>query len=109
MNLKQGIRRSIRRSEKAYELYVDEKLYYQALRIYKANIIVYNLLQEFVFECEETYLDQVHLYIFHLEDWFESFKFLEGLQPALEDSFIFERLKGSPPFPSLFIENVLSE
>lgn len=109
MTLKEGIKRSIKRSEKAYELYLGKKLYYQALRIFKANEMVYELLNEFIYECEEPYLDDVFIYIFHLEDWFESFRLLEKSKPALEDSFVFERLKESPAFPSGFIDNVLSE
>ena len=109
MKLDEKLRRSILRSQKAYELYIDKKFYFQALRILKANEIIYQLLQEYIFECKQSHLDHVFTYIHHLEDWFVSFKALEKTEPELKDLFIFERLEGSPFFPVRFIENVLSE
>lgn len=108
MTLQEKLGRAIKRSQRAYELYLENKYYYQALRILKANETVYLLLQEFVYECKEPYLDQVFLYMFHLEDWFRSFKLEEQEGPELQDTFVFERLNDSPAFPTGFIENVLS-
>lgn len=107
MNLNEDLKRSILRSQKAYQLYLENKRYHQALRIFKANEIVYRLLQEFLFDCDESLLEEVFNYIFHLEDWFESFKFLEKAGHSLEDTFVFPRLDDSPGFPRYFIENVL--
>lgn len=109
MNLKNKLARAIQRSEKAYLLYIKNKRFFQALRIYKANLKVYALLEEFVFECEEQYLDQVYEYLFHLEDWFESFNAAQIAEPALNDVFVFENLPNSPRFPSNFSEDVLKK
>lgn len=109
MNLKERLKRSILRSQMAYKFYLNDKKYYQALRIFRANETIYYLLEEFLFECETSQLDEIFEYIFHLEDWFESFKSMEKTKPALEDIFIFERLEGSPGFPGSFVENVLIE
>lgn len=107
MTFKEKIKRSIKRSEKAYELYLEDRVYFRALRIYNANKIVYLLLEEFIYQCEDVDLDQLFFYLFHLEDWFESFEYSRISEPALNDPFIFERLSGSPAFPVDFIENVL--
>lgn len=109
MKVKNKLFRAINRSQKAYSLYMEDKLFYQALRIYKSNLVVYDLLEEFALECEEASLDEVFTYIFHLEDWFESFHFAETKMPALEDSFVFDRLSKSPPYPFDFVENLLKK
>lgn len=109
MNVKNKLSRAINRSQKAYSLYLEEKLYFQALRIYKSNLIVYDLLEEYILECEEAYLDEVINFIFHLEDWFESFHLAQTNMPALDDSFVFERLRNSPPFPSNFVKNIINK
>ncbi len=108
VSLKDQLIRSIKRSEKAYSFYLEDKFYFQALRIYKANKIVYHFLEEFIYECEENDLDQIFLFLFHLEDWFESFEATQKTNPALTEPFVFERLTGSPAFPREFIKNVLN-
>lgn len=107
MTIEDKLIRAIRRSEKAYLLYREDKLFFQALRIFKANLRVYTLLEEFMFQCKEQYLDQVYNYLFHLEDWFESFDAAQAEEPGLHDLFAFESLPNSPRFPSKFIETVL--
>lgn len=102
------LERAIKRSQKAYELYLDDRLYYQALRIFRSNINVYNLLEEFLYECDEEHLDDVNAFIFHLDDWFNSFEVAQALNPGLEERFVFERLPNSPAFPSNFIDKVLN-
>jgi hypothetical protein len=108
MKLELAILRSIERTTRAYNLYKEDRMFYQALRIHKANKQVYELLVQFSHTCEESILKDVHNYIFHLEDWFEQFdKFVtETIQ--LEDVFVFERLKNSIPFPSDFIDKLNS-
>lgn len=108
MTLQEKLGRAIKRSQRAYELYLGNKYYYQALRIFNANETVYLLLQDFVYECKESDLDQVFLYLFHLEDWFRSFKLMEQGGPDLNDTFVFERLNDSPAFPAGFVKNILS-
>ena len=101
--------RAIERSEKAYILYLENKIFLQALRIFRANLIVYDLLEDFVFECKEQCLSEVFLYLFHLEDWFESFEAARAVEPALDDMFVFASLPESLKFPLNFKENVLKK
>jgi len=97
--IKEKIFRSILRSERAYTCYKEHKKYHQALRIYKANIVVYNLLTEYSFICPDSHLNKTFEYIFHLEDWFSQFKNLEKTNPKLEDNFVFEKLENSIDYP----------
>jgi hypothetical protein len=100
IRIEKKIIRSINRSQSAYKLYLEDKFYFQALRIYKSNLQVYGLLNEFVFSCEESILSDVLEYIFHLDDWFLQFKQIETqLSPDPEDLFVFERLSKSIAFP----------
>lgn len=99
--MKNKLKRAIHRSERAYQAYLENKKYFQALRIYLANEVVYDLLNQFIFECEESELSLVEEYIFHLEDWFYQFE-KESEQKDLEDEFVFDRLENSFSFPSQF-------
>lgn len=107
MNIRLKIERSVRRSEKAYQLYLENRMYYQALRIFKANILVYELLEEFLFECENSEVDIVIDYLYHLEDWFENFESSKRAEIELEEKFAFERLENSLPYPEGFLEKIL--
>jgi hypothetical protein len=109
IRIEKKIIRSISRSQSAYQLYLEDRFYFQALRIYKANVQLYSLLNEFVFSCDELILRDVLNYIFHLDDWLIQFKQAEDkLNPNLEDLFVFDRLNKSISFPSDF-SNKLSE
>lgn len=101
--IKNNLKRAIIRSTKAYQLYLSNKYYYQALRIYHANQIVYVLLNEYYNICDEVDMEHVLNYIFHLEDWFEQFKQLQKTNPNLKECFVFERFADSPAFPSDFL------
>lgn len=94
--------RAIERSEYAFTLYSKDRLYYQALRILKANLKIYSLLQVFLYSCDQELVKDVYDYLFHLEDWFEQFKDLEKMNPTLEGLFVFQRLSASLPFPQNF-------
>ena len=106
--MEQKIIRSIGRSTSAYALYKDDKMYYQALRIFNANKKTYKLLIEYSYSCNESILKEVYNYIFHLEDWFEQFHKFASQVEELESVFVFERLKNSIPFPSDFITKLNS-
>jgi len=86
------------RSKRAYNLYFGNKNYAQALRIFKANVEIYNLI---ISNCEVwSQTEPIIDYLFHLEDWFEQFKNLEKtISPKLEDKFVFERMDTYIPFP----------
>lgn len=100
--IKQQLLRSILRSENAYAHYLENNRYYQALRIYKANQVIYDLLCGYSLNCNERELNLVLNYIFHLEDWFAQFEELKKSSPGLEDSFVFERLEHSLSYPKEF-------
>jgi hypothetical protein len=108
MKLELAILRAVERSTEAYNLYKEHKMYYQALRIYKANTRVYELLVQFSSSCDEAIVQDVNHFIFHLEDWFEQFNKFAKQTVQLEDVFVFERLKNSIPFPSDFIDKLNS-
>jgi len=99
--IKNKIKRAIYRSEKAYKHYLECKKYFQALRIYEANQMVYELLNSYLYTCEEKDLDAVTDYIFHLEDWFNQFN-QENQNIKLNQEFIFKRLEGGIAFPKDF-------
>ena len=98
------IKRAIHRSQIAYGFYTQNRLYYEALRIYKANQQVYDLLNIYIYKCDDEILDVVTSYIFHLEDWFEQFKVLELNMPKLDNQFVFIRFEDSPAFPKNFLD-----
>lgn len=98
---------AIGRSQAAYNLYVPEKKYFQALRIKSANLNVYEILEIYLYECDETEKEAVQRYIFHLEDWLNQFAELERTEPDLESEFVFERFKNSPEFPKTFVNKIL--
>lgn len=108
-DLRLKLERAIARSERAYTLYAEEKKYYQALRIRNANQVIYELLEEFLLECDSDEVSMTQEYIFHLEDWFHQFYDLELQKPALESEFVFVRFKNSPAYPRNFIEIIKSE
>lgn len=98
---------AIGRSQAAYNLYLPEKKYFQALRIKSANLNVYEILEIYLYECNEEEKEAIQQYIFHLEDWFNQFEELEKTVSDLESEFVFERLKNSPEFPKTFVNNIL--
>ncbi len=95
----------IQRSQLAYDLYIKEKKFYQALRIYKANKSIYKLLTENGHLWNNIPGKSITEYIFHLEDWFEQFDRLKGSSVIdLEDEFMFSRFQESPPFSNNIID-----
>lgn len=92
------------RSQKAYVYYCNDRNYLQALRIFRANNEIYNLLTS---NCD-VWLQSLPIidYLFHLEDWFEQFKILENtVCPKLEDVFIFKRIDTAMEYPKDIIEH----
>jgi hypothetical protein len=107
--IKKKLQRVIERSENAYEAYRKQQLYFQAIRIYQANIQLYGLLEDYLLECEDTEQEAVCEYLFHLEDWMNQFKAYEEKNPAYTSSFIFDRWEGAIAFPKQFVEKLKSE
>jgi hypothetical protein len=108
MNIEKKIIRSIHRSTSAYNLYKEDKMYYQAQRIFSANKKIYKLLVQYSYDCDEAILKEVYNYIFHLDDWFNQFHKHTDKPIELEAEFVFDRLKNSIPFPSDFINKINS-
>lgn len=105
--IKNKLKRAMNRSENAYMLYIHEKKYFQALRIYQANKIVYELLNEYIFECNEIHLKLVYEYLYHLEDWFAQFENEKLSVEDLNQSFAFQSLEGSIRFPKDFKSTII--
>lgn len=103
MKVKEKLIRNIYRSELAYQNYCNQKLFFQAYRIYKANKKVYLLLEEYLLECSDEMKLDVCNYLFHLEDWINQFEYnKKDIQPT--DIFVFQRWNGAIPFPKEFIK-----
>lgn len=105
-NIKKDLKRSIERSQKAYELYCEDKLYYLAKRIYEANKSVYELVNQYLFCCNIEEVEDVINYIFHLEDWFLQFEKEKTKVKKLDEEFIFVSFDKSISFPKKFIDNL---
>lgn len=106
--MKNKLLRAIQRSEFAYSAYLKNKRYFQAIRIYNANKVVYGLLEEFLFLCEEKDIEIVCNYLFHLEDWFNQFENKNKEEKMeLSSEFVFERLENAVPFPKDFKDKLL--
>ena len=104
--LEHKLRKTILHSQAAYEEYKAAKLYFQALRIYKANKKIYKLLDKYKFYADSETIIEVFNYLFHLDDWFLQFEALENKNPNLEDEFIFVRFEKSIPFPKTFVNKI---
>jgi hypothetical protein len=94
------IKRATHRSQLAYSSYCQNKLYFKALRIHKANQEVYDLLSKYIYKCDDAIIDVVS-YIFHLEDGLNNSNFWTSM-PKLEDEFVFVRFDDSSFFLEIF-------
>lgn len=105
--IKTELKRNILRSQRAYELYKENGKFLCAVRIYKSNKRIYQLLESFLTICDEDIKNDVINYIFHLDDWVEQFECeRELLKPKLADNFVFERHEFSIPYPGDFLEKL---
>ena len=103
MKIKEKLIRAIYRSELAYTNYSNQKFFFQAFRIYKANLSVYLLLENYLLECPNEIQEDVCAYLFHLEVWINQFEYHQkNIQPT--DFFVFERWEGGIAFPKEFVE-----
>ncbi len=103
IEMKDKLIRAIYRSELAYANYCDQKLFFQAFRIYKANKRIYLLLEEYLLDCPNDLKQDVCIYLFHLEDWINQFEYhYTNTNPT--SVFIFERWNGGIAFPKEFVQ-----
>lgn len=94
---------AIERSELAYQLYLEEKKYFQAIRIYNSNKLIYSILESILIEENSFDRNKIINYIFHLDDWFSQFnETVESRSFVLNETFVFERIEGMFPFPKDF-------
>lgn len=106
--MKTKLLRAIQRSEFAHVEYKKNKKYFQALRIYKANQLVYQLLEEYLYVCEKEDIEEVCKYLFHLEDWSNQFQYeTQNKNIELSKEFVFQRLAFSIPYPKDFKNRLL--
>ncbi len=95
---------AMERSEHAYKMYLDEKKYFQAIRIFNSNKLVYSILESMLIEDNDLNKKIIINYIFHLDDWFSQFNELKiSSSIGLNETFFFERIEGMIPFPINFI------
>lgn len=107
MSIKNQLLKTIYRSEQAYSNYKDQKLFYQAHRIYKANLVLYKLLEDYLLECPEEQKADVCRFIFHLDDWIAQFEFhKKGVKKT--DVFAFPRWEASFPYPKDFVNSLIN-
>jgi len=107
--LKVKLQICLMRSNEAYKLYKDEKKYYQAKRIYKANQELYTCLLDYLYLSPRNKQETLS-FLFHLEDWFEQLKEHKvklGSDLNLNSEFVFSRLDNSPIFPINFFKNII--
>jgi hypothetical protein len=96
--------RVIERSELAYQLYLKEKKYFQAIRIYNSNKMIYTILESMLLEDNSLDKKKIVDFLFHLDDWFSQFnETLESRSFVLNEMFVFERIEGMFPFPKDFV------
>lgn len=104
MNSIKKLIRAIERSELAYQLYQKEKKYFQAIRIYNSNKLIYSILESILIEENGLDKNMIVKFIFHLDDWFSKFnETLESRSFLLNEKFVFERIEGMFPFPKDFV------
>ena len=98
---------AIERSEFAYQLYLKDKKYFQAIRIYSSNKLIYNILESMLLEDNGLDKKKIINFLFHLDDWFSQFnEAVESRSFGLNDTFVFERIEGMFPFPKDFISEL---
>lgn len=102
--------RAIERSELAYQFYLKEKKFFQAIRLYNSNLFVYSILESLLLEDDSIDKNTLICYLFHLDDWFSQFKKTVEAHPfALDDRFVFERIEGMFPFPKDLISELKNQ
>lgn len=102
------LKNNIKRSELAYRFYCENKKYHHALHIFYANKIIYDELNNLLQEngLDESVLESIFNYLFHLEDWFLQFSILEEGIEDPQHVFSFLPLEDSIPYPTEFLEAI---
>ena len=102
--------RAIERSELAYQLYLKEKKYFQAIRIYNSNKMIYTILESMLLEDNSLDKKKIVDFLFHLDDWFSQFnETLESRSFVLNETFVFDRIEGMFPFPKDFLLMLINQ
>ena len=99
--------KAIERSDLAYKLYLNDKKYFQAIRIYNSNKMIYTILESMLLEDNSLDNKKIIDFLFHLDDWFSQFnETVKSHSYSLKDTFVFERIEGMFPFPKDFISEL---
>ena len=109
IDLEQRLYVNILQSEYAYRLYLKDRRYYSAKRIYLSNLEILDSLNEYKYIVDRESVDAVINYIFHLQDWILQFNETEKVLVGIEDIFAFQKLVNHIPFPKSFVNNVLKK
>lgn len=110
MNSSSNLIQAIERSDLAYQLYLKEKKYFQAIRIYNSNKLIYSILESILIEENSLDKNEIINFIFHLDDWFSQFnETFESRSFALNEIFVFERIDGMFPFPKDFVLMLINQ
>tara|TARA_R110002050_G_scaffold13971_2_gene44467 strand:+ start:12198 stop:12557 length:360 start_codon:yes stop_codon:yes gene_type:complete len=98
------------RAQRAYQYYRNEQVYLHACNIYKGNNEMASLLTRYGWKLDnEIYEGSLDL-LEHLDVWLEQFYHLKSeLNPSPQTKFIFERFKGTRPFPQGFRQQIEKE
>lgn len=107
MNIRK-LQRAIRRSQIVYLKYLESKTYLAAKRIYSANIEVYDLLKDYLYEVEDDLFEATVEYMSHMEDWFLQFNEEEKQITNISNLFAFERVNGGISYPTQYITKILA-
>ena len=104
MNSLSKLIQAIERSELAYQLYLNDKKYFKAFRIYNSNKLIYTILESMLLEDNNLDKKNIINFLFHLDDWFSQFnETVASRKFALNEKFIFERIEGMFPFPKDYV------
>jgi hypothetical protein len=110
MNSLSKLIQAIERSELAYQLYLNDKKYFKAIRIYNSNKLIYTILESMLLEDNNLDKKNIINFLFHLDDWFSQFTdTVESLSFELNETFVFERVEGMFPFPNDFISELKNQ
>ena len=107
MNSLRSLIQVIERSEFAYKLYQKDKKYFQAIRIYNSNKLIYTILELMLLDDNCIDKNKIINFLFHLDDWFSQFsEAIESRSYSLNETFVFDRIEGMVPFPKDFISEL---
>ena len=96
-------------SVKAYEKYLQNKIYLHALVIRSSNKKIYNHILSNLSRIPESLHEDILQLLNHYDIWMEQFREVEDLKkPSLSDNFIFYHIDQFSSFPRKSEENIFN-